>query len=132
MNFETTLVILKPPVLSKQQVFLCLGAFENNGLTITCMRTWRLNLTDLQRLYPHVQNMPFWEDMVKLYTSEDAVVVLLAGENAIAKARTIVGATVNPATGTLRYSLAGTKSYDNAVHASDSLESFQHESEIFF
>ena len=70
-----------------------------------------------------IKYRPFFNDLVEFMVSGPVVVMVLEGENAVAKNRELMGAT-NPkeaAPGTIRADFAD--SIDaNAVHGSDSLE----------
>ena len=79
------------------------------------------------------KDRPFFNDLVDFMVSGPVVVMVLEGENAVAKNRELMGAT-NPkeaAPGTIRADFAD--SIDaNAVHGSDSLENAVNEINFFF
>jgi nucleoside-diphosphate kinase len=76
---------------------------------------------------------PFFAELANFMTSGPAVQLVLAGDDAIAKVRTINGAT-NPAKaepGTIRYDWA-TSMTENAVHSSDGPASAEREIAFWF
>ncbi len=76
---------------------------------------------------------PFFSDLVKFMTSGPVVVQVLEGEDAVAKNRSIMGAT-NPedaSPGTIRADFAESIEA-NSVHGSDSKENAQIEIDYFF
>jgi nucleoside-diphosphate kinase len=85
------------------------------------------------QFYAVHQARPFYKDLVDFMSRGPVMVQVLAGENAIAKHREIMGAT-NPkdaAPGTIRADFA--KSIDeNAVHGSDGPETAAQEIAFFF
>src|SRR5262249_12384966 len=76
---------------------------------------------------------PFFKDLVAFMTSGPVVLMVLEGENAIAKNREIMGATnpANAAPGTIRKDFA-TNVERNTVHGSDSAETAKKEIAYFF
>lgn len=122
---ETTLVIAKPCSLSSQIIGGIFNQFESHGLIIQSIRNKRLCISDLERMYPHCKDKPFWQAMVHHYMMEDSVIAIMAGVNAIAVGRHV--------TEGIRYYHGNPDiRHDNKVHASDSLESFEKECRIFF
>ncbi|MBP5779104.1 MAG: nucleoside-diphosphate kinase, partial [Campylobacter sp.] len=76
---------------------------------------------------------PFYNDLIDFMTSGPVVVMVLEGENAVAKNRELMGATdpKKAEKGTIRADFA--ESIDaNAVHGSDSLENAKIEIAFFF
>jgi nucleoside-diphosphate kinase len=76
---------------------------------------------------------PFFRDLVTFMTSGPVVVQVLAGENAIAQYRDVMGATnpANAAEGTIR-KLFAESIEANTVHGSDSAENAATEIAYFF
>ncbi len=75
----------------------------------------------------------FFNDLVKFMTRGPVVLMVLEGENAVAKNREVMGAT-NPEkadAGTIRKDFA-TNIEENTVHGSDSLENAKIEIAYFF
>jgi nucleoside-diphosphate kinase len=130
---EMTLSIIKPDAVKKNVIGKIVDRFESNGLRIAAMKKIKLSTEDAAAFYAVHKERPFFGDLVEFMTSGPVVVMVLEGENAVAKNRELMGAT-NPkeaAKGTIRADFA--ESIDaNAVHGSDSKENAKIEIEFFF
>lgn len=130
---ESTLSIIKPDAVAKNVIGKIVDRFESNGLKIAAMKKIQLSEADAKAFYAVHASRPFYGELVKFMISGPVVVMVLEGENAVAKNRELMGAT-NPkeaAKGTIRADFAD--SIDaNAVHGSDSLENAKIEIEFFF
>jgi len=133
MAVEYTLSIIKPDAVSKNIVGKILDRFEREGLKIVAAKMLHLTQEDAGQFYAVHKERPFYNDLVAFISSGPVFVQVLAGENAIAKNREIMGAT-NPdeaAPDTIRADFA--ESIDkNAVHGSDSPETAKQEIDFFF
>ena len=133
MAQELTLSIIKPDAVKKNLVGQIIGRFEAAGLTIAACKMLRLSREKAEGFYAEHRGRPFFNDLVDFMTSGPAVVQVLAGDNAIALNRELMGATdpKKAETGTIRADFA--QSIDaNAVHGSDSPESANREVAYFF
>ncbi len=130
---QQTLSIIKPDAVSKGVIGKIVDRFESNGLRIAAMKKIKLDDEKAGGFYAEHKERPFFGDLVEFMTSGPVVVMVLEGEDAIAKNRNLMGAT-NPkeaAAGTIRADFA--ESIDaNAVHGSDSAESAAREIKYFF
>ncbi|WP_456382280.1 nucleoside-diphosphate kinase [Hydrogenimonas sp.] len=130
---EQTLSIIKPDAVKKNVIGKIVDRFESNGLRIAAMKKVQLSEKDAGEFYAVHKERPFFGELVEFMTSGPVVVMVLEGENAVAKNRELMGAT-NPkeaAPGTIRADFA--ESIDaNAVHGSDSLENAAIEIAFFF
>ena len=130
---EQTLSIIKPDAVQKGVIGKIIDRFESNGLRIAAMKKIKLSEEVAGGFYAEHKERPFFGDLVAFMTSGPVVVMVLEGENAIAKNRELMGAT-NPKeaeAGTIRADFA--ESIDaNAVHGSDSKESAAREIKYFF
>lgn len=130
---ESTLSIIKPDAVAKNVIGKIVDRFESNGLRIAAMKKVQLSEADAKAFYAVHVSRPFYGELVAFMTSGPVVVMVLEGENAVAKNRDLMGAT-NPkeaAKGTIRADFA--ESIDaNAVHGSDSLENAKNEIAFFF
>jgi nucleoside-diphosphate kinase len=133
MAFEYTLSIIKPDAVAKNVVGKIISRFEEGGLKVAAARMMHLSQEEASQFYAVHRERPFFADLVKFMTSGPVLVQVLAGENAIAKNRDLMGAT-NPKDarpGTIRADFAD--SIDaNAVHGSDSAETAKQEIAYFF
>jgi len=132
-KMQQTLSIIKPDAVKKNVIGKIIDRFESNGLRIAAMKKLQLSQEDAAQFYAVHAERPFFKDLVEFMTSGPVVVMVLEGEDAVAKNRELMGAT-NPkeaAAGTIRADFAD--SIDaNAVHGSDSLENAQIEINFFF
>lgn len=130
---EKTLSIIKPDAVAKGYIGKIIDRFESNGLRIAGMKKIHLSKEQAQDFYAIHKDRPFYADLVKFMTSGPVVVMVLEGENAVAKNRELMGAT-NPKEadkGTIRSDFAESIEA-NAVHGSDSLENAKNEVAFFF
>lgn len=130
---EQTLSIIKPDAVKKGVIGKIIARFEENGLRIVAAKRLQLSKNDAEAFYAIHKERPFFKDLVEFMVSGPVVVMVLEGENAVAKNRDLMGAT-NPKEakpGTIRADFA--ESIDaNAVHGSDSLENAKNEIAFFF
>ena len=107
--------------------------FESNGLRIAAAKKVQLSQADAETFYAIHAERPFFKDLVSFMISGPVMLLVLEGNNAMAKNRDLMGAT-NPAeaeAGTIRADFA--ESIDaNAVHGSDSVENAANEIAFFF
>jgi nucleoside-diphosphate kinase len=130
---QQTLSIIKPDAVKKNVIGKIIDRFESNGLRIAAMKKLQLSRTDAEKFYAVHAERPFFKDLVEFMISGPVVVMVLEGENAVAKNRELMGATdpKEAAEGTIRRDFA--ESIDaNAVHGSDSLENAKIEISFFF
>ncbi len=130
---ERTLSIIKPDAVAKSVIGKIIDRFESSGLRIAAMKKLQLSEQDAGEFYAVHKERPFFGELVEFMTSGPVVVMVLEGENAVAKNRELMGATdpKEAAPGTIRADFA--QSIDaNAVHGSDSLENAEKEIAFFF
>lgn len=132
---EQTFMMIKPEIVRapSQNIGAILELVQRNGFRIVNIASRRLDRWTAERFYGVHRERPFFRDLVDYITSGTVIVVQLEREEAVTRLRELVGAT-NPgaaAAGTLRF-LYGTSLQQNAVHASDSVESARQEIQIIF
>jgi len=130
---EQTLSIIKPDAVAKNVIGKIVDRFESNGLRIAAMKKIKLTKEDAAKFYEVHKERPFFNDLCEYMSSGPVVVMVLEGENAVAKNRELMGAT-NPKEakpGTIRADFAESIEA-NAVHGSDSLENAKKEIAFFF
>ncbi len=133
MAVEQTLSIIKPDGVQKNLIGEIYSRFERAGLQIVAARMMRLSKQQAQGFYAVHKARPFFNDLVAYMTSGPVMVQVLAGANAIAKNREIMGAT-NPADaapGTIRADYADSIE-ENIVHGSDAAATAATEIAFFF
>ncbi|GGK40874.1 nucleoside diphosphate kinase [Pilimelia terevasa] len=130
---ERTLVLIKPDAVRRGLVGEILGRLERKGLTLAAvtLRTMSADLADAHYA-EHVQR-PFYPPLKQFMTSGPLVAAVVAGDQAVAVVRTLVGATDGraAAAGTIRGDLS-LSNRENLVHASDSAASAQREIALWF
>lgn len=130
---QRTLSIIKPDAVAKNVIGKIVDRFESNGLKIAAMKKIKLSDEVAAGFYAEHKERGFFKDLVSFMTSGPVVVMVLEGDNAIAKNRDLMGAT-NPkeaVAGTIRADFA--ESIDaNAVHGSDSEAAAAREISFFF
>src|SRR5260370_20568167 len=133
MALQRTLSIIKPDGLEKGIIGKVLTRFEDHGLKPVAMRMQFLSRREAEGFYAVHKERPFFKDLVNFMTSGPVVLMVLEGQNAIAKNREIMGATnpANAAPGTIRKDFA-TDVEKNTAHGSDSEENAEMEIAYFF
>jgi nucleoside-diphosphate kinase len=132
-NAERTLIVVKPDGVERLLVGRILVRFEERGLRIAALKMLRPTRDLAERHYAVHRLKPFYEGLLDFITSGPVVAAVLEGPNAIALARTMLGATrpEDAAPGTIR----GDYALDvgqNLVHASDGAETAAHEIALWF
>ncbi len=130
---EYTLSIIKPDATSRNLTSEINECFTNDGLRVVEQKTIALTSAQAEEFYAEHKARPFYNDLVTYMISGPVVVQVLAGKDAIAKNREIMGATnpANAAPGTIRAKFAESVER-NSVHGSDSAESAKREISFFF
>ena len=130
---ERTLSIIKPDAVSKNVIGKIIDRFESNGLRIAAMKKVKLTKEDAAKFYEVHKERPFFNDLCEYMSSGPVVVMVLEGENAVAKNRELMGATdpKEAKPGTIRADFAESIEA-NAVHGSDSLDNAKKEIAFFF
>lgn len=130
---ERTLSIIKPDAVKKNVVGEIISRFERNGLRIAAMKKIQMTKEEAKGFYIVHKDRPFYGSLTDFMSEGSIVVMVLEGQNAIAKNREIMGAT-NPANaepGTIRKDFADDIER-NAVHGSDAPETAAFEIPYFF
>lgn len=130
---QRTLSIIKPDAVAKGVIGKIVDRFESNGLKVAASKMMKLSDAQAGGFYAEHKERGFFKDLVSFMTSGPVVIMVLEGENAIAKNRELMGATdpKKADKGTIRADFA--ESIDaNAVHGSDSETSAKREIGYFF
>ena len=130
---ERTLIILKPDAVQRGLSGEIITRFEKKGLQIVGMKLMRIPQQLAETHYEPHKGKPFYPGLVKFMTSSPVVVLALAGKDAIAISRKMMGATFGSKAepGTIRGDFGVSNSF-NLIHGSDSPESAQRELGLFF
>lgn len=133
MALEKTLSIIKPNSTLDNNIGNIISIFEKNGLRISAARLAKLSKEKAEGFYIEHKERPFFGELVNFMTSGPVMLLVLEGENAVAKNRELMGAT-NPANaeeGTIRKLYAKSVG-ENSVHGSDSQTAADREINYFF
>lgn len=130
---ERTFSIIKPDGVAQGIIGEVIQRLESNKLNIVAMKMLTMNKTQAEGFYAVHEERPFFDSLTYFMSSGPIVVMVLEGENAIAKYREIMGATdyKEAAEGTIRRDFA-TDIEKNVVHGSDSPETAVFEIGYFF
>jgi nucleoside-diphosphate kinase len=130
---EKTLAIIKPDGVARGIIGEVIHRLESNKLNITAMKMLKMNKEQAEGFYAVHEEKSFFDSLTYFMSSGPIVVMVLEGENAIAKYREIMGATDyrEAAEGTIRKDFA-TDIEKNVVHGSDSHETAALEIAYFF
>ncbi len=133
MAKERTLSIIKPDAVGKLLIGKIISRFEDTQLRVVAAKMIHMSKEQAQGFYAEHKERPFFAALVSFMVSGPVVVMVLEGDNAIAKNRDLMGAT-NPKeadAGTIRADFADSID-ENAVHGSDSAASAEREIGFFF
>jgi nucleoside-diphosphate kinase len=131
---ERALIILKPDAVQRGLVGPILSRLEQRGLKLQGLKLMQVSESLARRHYAEHEGKGFFNGLVQYITSAPVVVAVVAGKaGTVELVRAMVGAT-NPAKaapGTIRGDY-GLDIGRNLIHASDSPESGERETAIFF
>jgi nucleoside-diphosphate kinase len=130
---QRTLILVKPDAFARGLAGAIIARFERKGLRLVALNLLTMTPDLAERHYAEHAGKPFFEGLVEFITSGPLVALVLEGEQAIAAARQIIGATdpLQAATGSIRGDYA-LEVGQNMVHGSDSPESAAREIALFF
>ena len=130
---ERTLSIIKPDGVAKNVIGEVIKRFETAGIKIAAMKMIQLTNTQAQGFYAVHKERPFFGSLTEFMTSGPIVVMVLEGEDVIARNRKLMGATnfKEADEGTIRKDYA-TDIEKNVVHGSDAPETAAFEIGYFF
>lgn len=133
MAMEQTLSIIKPDGVQRNLIGKIIARFEEEGLKIAASQMKILSKHEAEGFYAVHKERPFFGELCDYMCSGPVLLMVLEGENAILKNRTIMGAT-NPkdaTDGTIR-KLYGKSLGENTVHGSDAKDTAEFEINWFF
>ena len=133
MALERTLIILKPDAVQRGLCGEIIARFEKKGLQLVGAKLMKIPTQLAETHYEPHKGKPFYAGLVKFMTSSPVVVLVLAGKDAIAIARKMMGATFGSKAepGTIRGDFGVSNSF-NLIHGSDSPEAAERELKLFF
>jgi nucleoside-diphosphate kinase len=128
-----TLILVKPDAFERGLTGELITRFERKGLRSVAMKQMTVDEDLANRHYAEHVEKPFFGELVSFITGGPLVAIVLEGNEAVAAARQVIGAT-NPleaAPGSIRGDLATEVTF-NLVHGSDSDESAEREIALWF
>lgn len=130
---ERTLSIIKPDGVKRGLIGEVIRMLEQNNLDIIAMKMLHMTKMQAEGFYAVHRERPFFQSLTDFMSSGPAIVMVLEGENVIARYRELMGATnfEEAAEGTIRKAFA-TDIEKNVVHGSDAPETADFEISYFF
>ena len=130
---EKTLILLKPDCLHRRLAGNIVQRFEQKGLRLAGMKLVQVSRSLAEQHYAVHKGKGFYESLLKFITSGPTLALVLEGREAVAVARTLIGATdgAKAAPGTIRGDHA-LSVQNNLIHGSDSTENAKAEIELWF
>ncbi|MEE4263249.1 MAG: nucleoside-diphosphate kinase [Desulfobacteraceae bacterium] len=130
---ERTLSIIKPDGVKRGLIGEVVRMLEQKNLDIVAMKMLHMTKQQAEGFYAVHRERPFFQSLTDFMSSGPAVVMVLEGENVIARYRELMGATnfKEAAEGTIRKAFA-TDIEKNVVHGSDAPETALSEISYFF
>jgi nucleoside-diphosphate kinase len=130
---DRTLILVKPDAFARGLTGEIIARFERKGLRIVALQLMTMSEELAKRHYAEHEGKPFFGELVEFIVSGPQVAMVLEGEQAIAAARQVIGATnpIEAAPGSIRGDFAIAVG-QNMVHGSDSRESAEREAALFF
>ena len=133
MAVQKTYTMIKPDGVRNGHIGEIVNRFERAGLKIEQMRLEMVTPEQAKANYAEHEGKPFYEGLIAYVTSGPVVKMVVSGEGAVSKVRSLMGST-NPAEaapGTIRGDF-GLSMDENVIHGSDSTESAEREIGVFF
>ena len=130
---QQTLSMIKPDAVQRNLIGSIIQLIEANELVVKKMIMMKLSVNQAEKFYITHKDKTFYSKLIEYMTSDQVVVLLLEGDNAINAYRSLMGST-NPEEakdGTIRKLHAVNTTY-NSVHGSDSPENARIEIDFFF
>ncbi|PLT34873.1 nucleoside-diphosphate kinase [Bacillus sp. V5-8f] len=130
---EKTFLMVKPDGVQRSLIGEIVSRFEKKGFRLVGAKLMAISQELAEEHYGEHKERPFFGELVEFITSGPVFAMVWEGENVIATARQMMGAT-NPkdaAPATIRGDYASTVG-KNVIHGSDSPESAAREIGLFF
>ena len=133
MSNESTLVLIKPDGVNRALIGKVIEKLESTGLKITGMKLILINKDLASKHYEEHKDKPFFSSLVNFISSSPVVSLILNGETAIQRTRTLLGST-NPlesSPGTFRGDF-GLSLEKNVIHGSANENDALREIKLYF
>jgi nucleoside-diphosphate kinase len=130
---QRTLILLKPDCVQRRLVGDIMQRFERKGLRLAGLKLVQADRKLAEKHYAVHKGKPFYDSLLSFLTSGPTVAMVWEGREAVAVARTLMGATdgtkAPPATIRGDFALSV---QNNLVHGSDSPENAELEIALWF
>ena len=128
-----TLILVKPDAFERGLTGEVIIRFERKGLRPVAIKLISVDEDLANRHYAEHAEKPFFGELVSFITRGPLIAMVLEGNEAVAAARQVIGATdpLEAAPGSIRGDLATEVTF-NLVHGSDSDESADREIALWF
>ena len=133
MAIQQTLAMIKPDAVQRNLIGSIIQLMEANKLIVKKIIMMKLSVSQAEKFYIIHKDKHFYSKLIEYMTSDQVVVILLEGDNAISAYRDLMGST-NPEEAeekTIRKLYAVNTTY-NSIHGSDSPENARIEIDFFF
>ena len=119
--------------MGKKIIGEIISRFEDDGLYISIIKMIQIDKELASMHYQDHIGEPYFERLINYITADRSIVMVVEGEDAINKVRSIMGNTDHQKAepGTIRADF-GTDITVNVVHGSDSSQSAEREIKLFF
>ena len=133
MAIQQTLAMIKPDAVQRNLIGSIIQLMEANKLVVKKIIMMKLSVSQAEKFYIIHKDKHFYSNLIEYMTSDQVVVILLEGDNAISTYRDLMGSTNPEEAGekTIRKLYAVNTTY-NSVHGSDSPENSRIEIDFFF
>jgi nucleoside-diphosphate kinase len=130
---QRTLILLKPDCVQRRLVGTITHRFEQKGLRLAALKLLQPSRALAEKHYAVHKGKPFYDSLLSFLTSGPTVAMVWEGREAVAVARTLIGATdgTKAPPATLRGDFA-LSVQNNLVHGSDSPENAAQEISLWF
>ena len=128
-----TLILVKPDAFERGLTGEVIARFERKGLRIAALKLMTVDRELAEQHYGEHASKPFFGELIEFITRGPLVAMVLEGEDAVAAARQVIGATnpVEAAPGSIRGDFAIEVTF-NLVHGSDSDKTAEREIGLLF
>lgn len=128
-----TFVMVKPDAVARGLIGRIVARFEEKGFKLADVKMMTVSRELAETHYGHLKAKPFFEELVDFIMSGPVFAMILEGTNAVANARSVIGATnpVEAVPGSIRGDF-GMDVASNIVHGSDSDDNAEREIRLFF
>lgn len=130
---QQTFIMVKPDGVRRRLVGEVIRRIESKGYEIREMKLFTMDEELARKHYAEHVERPFFGELVSFITSGPVVAMIVEGADAVVGMRNLMGATnpIEATPGSIRGDFA-TVIGENIVHGSDSPESAERESNLFF